>query len=542
MAKGHVVAHGIRGVELGQRARDLPSRDEIIHRPAREPEVPSDTTDMGIYGDDQTRRIEPRRKMAPRTEVEAIRPPNHPAKVKEQALRSPAGRRVGEEIAKAVGERAVDGAPDLAHEARGRVRVVDVLGAPGPREGRREAPVLEANAAEGLEEPRDILPSLKPIDEAVQAAERASTRTRRQREPLCGRGPKGSERHPGARPDTQRPPIRETRDEETGDLLVMGVSIRMNELHRVGGAEGSAIHLAEQRLESTAHLADGRRTADLAPVVSVRGHGLWSDRGDGTYVRRSHRGDMGIRVFVVEDQPKILKSQIKLLQEFDDIEIVGEALSGESALEKIPEVHPEVLLLDLGLPQMSGIDVTRRVKGQWPEIEVLIFTIFDEEEKVTEAILAGAAGYLLKGTPVEKIVEALRDVKAGGAVIQPNLARALLRLIGKSDRRAQPADGRADKRADRSALAGDAGRAAPPTGDAAKGAGQAGDAASLLTDRELEILQIIAKGLSNNEAAKVLGLSKATIRTHLEHIYEKLDVTNRVEAVTEGIRQGIINL
>lgn len=221
---------------------------------------------------------------------------------------------------------------------------------------------------------------------------------------------------------------------------------------------------------------------------------------------------MGIRVLVVEDQPKILKSQIKLLQEFDDIEIVGEALSGESALEKIQEVKPEVLLLDLGLPQMSGIDVTRKVKAEYPDIEVLIFTIFDEEEKVTEAIMAGAAGYLLKGTPVEKIVEGIRDVKAGGAVIQPNLARALLRLIGSGERRA-------------------------PTFTP-----QPGDAIHVLTERELEILQIIAKGLSNNEAAKVLGLSKATIRTHLEHIYEKLDVTNRVEAVTEGIRQGIINL
>ncbi len=223
---------------------------------------------------------------------------------------------------------------------------------------------------------------------------------------------------------------------------------------------------------------------------------------------------MGIRVLVVEDQPKILKAQIKLLETFDDIEIVGEALSGESALEKIEEVKPEVLLLDLGLPQMSGIDVTRKVKASHPEIEILIFTIFDEEEKVTEAIVAGAAGYLLKGTPVEKIVEGIKDVKAGGAVIQPNLARSLLRLIGAN----------ANDR---------------PMGYQFQATGEV---ICVLTDRELEILQIIAKGLSNNEAAKVLGLSKATIRTHLEHIYEKLDVTNRVEAVTEGIRQGIINL
>lgn len=219
---------------------------------------------------------------------------------------------------------------------------------------------------------------------------------------------------------------------------------------------------------------------------------------------------MPIRVLVVEDQAKILKAQLKLLETFDEIEIVGSAMSGESALEEVEKTSPEVILLDLGLPQMSGMDVTREVKKKHPEIEILIFTIFDEEDKVTEAITAGAAGYLLKGAPVEKIVEAIKDVKAGGAVIQPNLARALLRLVK---------EGAANQ------------RTLPP-----------GEVACVLTDRELEILQIIAKGLSNNEAAKVLGLSKATIRTHLEHIYEKLDVTNRVEAVTEGIRQGIINI
>lgn len=232
---------------------------------------------------------------------------------------------------------------------------------------------------------------------------------------------------------------------------------------------------------------------------------------------------MPIRVFVVEDQAKILKAQIKVLETFPDIEIVGSALSGETALEEIEKVQPEVILCDLGLPQMSGIEVTRAVKQKFPGIEILIFTIFDEEEKVIEAIGAGAAGYLLKGAEAEKIVEAIKDVKAGGAVIQPNLAKALLRLVNKSS--------------DGGSAGAPAATSAPSTGRIpGEGTGH------VLTDRELEILQIIAKGLSNNEAAKVLGLSKATIRTHLEHIYEKLDVTNRVEAVTEGIRQGIINI
>jgi DNA-binding NarL/FixJ family response regulator len=238
---------------------------------------------------------------------------------------------------------------------------------------------------------------------------------------------------------------------------------------------------------------------------------------------------MGIRVLVVEDQSKILKAQIKLLETFPDIEIVGSALSGETALEEVEKVQPEVILLDLGLPQMSGIDVTREVKAKHPEIEILIFTIFDEEEKVIEAITAGAAGYLLKGAPVEKIVEAIKDVKAGGSVIQPNLARALLRMV----KLPPPNSGTGAPTAP---------AASAPSPGGADQTASTSDSGSLLTDRELEILQIIAKGLSNNEAAKVLGLSKATIRTHLEHIYEKLDVTNRVEAVTEGIRQGIINI
>ena len=153
---------------------------------------------------------------------------------------------------------------------------------------------------------------------------------------------------------------------------------------------------------------------------------------------------------------------------------------------------------------------------------MLIFTIFDEEDKVLEAVKAGASGYLLKGAEARKIVDSILEVRQGGSVIQPSLARALLRHFRMPESGPAPEgsvlkDGQQTDRV-------------PPTGKRA------------LTERELECLQIIAKGLSNNEAAQVLGLSKATIRTHLEHIYQKLDVTNRVEAVTEGIRQGIIDL
>jgi DNA-binding NarL/FixJ family response regulator len=218
---------------------------------------------------------------------------------------------------------------------------------------------------------------------------------------------------------------------------------------------------------------------------------------------------------VCEDQPQVLKTQLKSLQESPEVEVVGTALSGEAVLELLEKVEPDVLLQDLGLPRMSGIEVTRLVKKRWPEVEVLIFTIFDEEEKVLDAVKAGASGYLLKGSSSERIVDAIREVNAGGTVIQPNLARRLLRHFRVPEVDARPAQ--------TAAL-----REEPPT--------------KPLTEREVEILRLIAKGLSNNEAAGVLDLSRATIRTHLEHIYQKLDVTNRVEAVTEGLRKGLIEV
>jgi len=223
-----------------------------------------------------------------------------------------------------------------------------------------------------------------------------------------------------------------------------------------------------------------------------------------------------IKVMVVEDQPQILKSLLKLLNESPELEVVASALSGEAALAELTKVRPDVILQDLGLPRMSGIEVTREVKTRWPGVEVLVFTIFDEEEKVIEAVKAGASGYLLKGTPASKVVEAIREVHAGGSVIQPSLARRLLKHFHvPEDPKAPP-------------VAAPPLREEPPTRP--------------LTEREIEILRLIAKGLSNNEAAHVLDLSRATVRTHLEHIYEKLEVTNRVEAVTEGLRKGIIEI
>ncbi len=211
-----------------------------------------------------------------------------------------------------------------------------------------------------------------------------------------------------------------------------------------------------------------------------------------------------ISVVVVEDESKILRSQLNLLKGFDEIQVIGQASTGTDAVDRIKALTPDVVLLDLGLPGIDGIEVTRQVKAFRPETEVLIFTIFDDEEKVLAAIRAGASGYLLKGMEADKIVEAILEVAQGGSVVQPQLARRLLRHFQR-----QPAQ---------------------ETPDAS------------LSPRESEILKLIAKGLSNPQVAQALGVSRATVRTHLEHIYAKLDVSNRTEAVTEGIKKGLIDL
>jgi DNA-binding NarL/FixJ family response regulator len=214
--------------------------------------------------------------------------------------------------------------------------------------------------------------------------------------------------------------------------------------------------------------------------------------------------DAPVTVMVVEDEEKILRSQLALLQGFEEIQVVGQATSGTDAVQRIEALKPDVVLLDLGLPGIDGIEVTRRVKAALPRTEILIFTIFDEEEKVLSAIGAGASGYLLKGMEADRIVQAILEVHQGGSVVQPQLARRLLRHFQR-----QPVKESAETR---------------------------------LSPRETEILRLISKGLSNPQVAQALGVSRATVRTHLEHIYTKLDVSNRTEAVTEGIKKGLIDL
>ncbi len=227
-----------------------------------------------------------------------------------------------------------------------------------------------------------------------------------------------------------------------------------------------------------------------------------------------------ITVLLVEDEPEIRRQQERLLRRSEGIELLDTADCGNEAVKKALALAPRVVLLDLGLPDIDGIEVTRRIKESAPQIEILIFTIFDEEDRVMAAISAGAAGYILKGISASRMVEAVLEVAAGGSVIQPHLARHLLRRF-----RARAAEPEVPPPREP--------QAPPPPSE---------ESDHNLTPREQEILLAISRGLSNREVAAMLHVSMATVRTHLEHIYAKLDVTNRTEAVTEGYRKGIITL
>lgn len=212
------------------------------------------------------------------------------------------------------------------------------------------------------------------------------------------------------------------------------------------------------------------------------------------------------RLFVVEDQPQLLRNLLKVLGTFPEVELVGSAQDGERAVEEIVRVRPQLVLLDLELPGLHGIEVTRRVKRRAPEVEILVLTSFDDEQKVYEAIQAGASGYLVKRVGPEKIRSGIREVMDGGTVLEPIIARRFWNYFQSL-------------------------KAAP-----------AGENPWMLSDVELEVLRYIAKGLSNAEVGRVMTIERRTVRTHLTHIYRKMGVSSHVEAVVAALRAGLVEV
>jgi DNA-binding NarL/FixJ family response regulator len=216
------------------------------------------------------------------------------------------------------------------------------------------------------------------------------------------------------------------------------------------------------------------------------------------------------RVFVVEDQPHLLKNLVKVLGTFPELEVVGTSQDGEEAVEEIVRVRPQLVLLDLELPGLNGIQVTQRVKRRAPEVEILILTSFEDEQKVYEAIQAGASGYLVKRVGPEKIRSGIKEVMEGGTVLEPIIARKFWNYFQAIQSKPQ------EKK-----------ELENPWN---------------LTPLEFEVLRYVAKGLSNAEVGQVMTLERRTVRTHLSHIYRKMGVNSHVEAVVLALRAGVVEL
>jgi DNA-binding NarL/FixJ family response regulator len=210
------------------------------------------------------------------------------------------------------------------------------------------------------------------------------------------------------------------------------------------------------------------------------------------------------RVAIVEDQRAVLEGLQALIGGSGDFEIVGAYGSMEQALPRLEADPPEILLADIGLPGMSGIEGVRRLKASKPEVQILMLTVYADNEHVFEAICAGACGYLLKDTPPAKLLDALGEVRAGGAPMSPEIARKVVEMF---QRIAPP----------------------PPT------------AGHRLSPREVEVLKLLAEGHVYKTAAATLDLSLDTVRFHVRNIYEKLHVHSKSEAVLAALRAGILS-
>ncbi|CAM4222928.1 MULTISPECIES: response regulator [Myxococcus] len=217
------------------------------------------------------------------------------------------------------------------------------------------------------------------------------------------------------------------------------------------------------------------------------------------------------RIFVVEDQPQLLKNLVKVLATFPELEVVGTSQEGEAAVEDIVQLRPQLVLLDLELPGINGIQVTQRVKRRAPEVEILILTSFDDETKVYEAIQAGASGYLVKRVGPEKIRSGIQEVMEGGTVLEPIIAKRFWNYFQSVQAKSTQAEKKLEN-------------------------------PWALTPLEFEVLRYVAKGLSNAEVGHVMTLERRTVRTHLSHIYRKMGVNSHVEAVVMALRAGVVDL
>ncbi|HUJ65742.1 MAG TPA: response regulator transcription factor [Acidimicrobiales bacterium] len=215
-----------------------------------------------------------------------------------------------------------------------------------------------------------------------------------------------------------------------------------------------------------------------------------------------------VRVLIADDQALFRRGLFAVLSSEQGIEVVAEAEDGEEALAKAVELVPDVVLLDVRMPRMDGIEAARRIKEAVPSTKLLMLTVSDEEDDLYDAIKAGANGYLLKEVSVEEVAGAIHAVARGQSLISPPMASKLLREFNALARQA----------AEREQLP-----------------------APVLTPRELEVLKLVARGMSNKEVADHLFISENTVKNHVRNILEKLHLHSRMEAVMYAVRQHLLD-
>jgi DNA-binding NarL/FixJ family response regulator len=216
-----------------------------------------------------------------------------------------------------------------------------------------------------------------------------------------------------------------------------------------------------------------------------------------------------LRVVICDDHALFRRGLEMVLENEPDIEVVGEATDGIQAVEKAQELMPDVILMDVRMPKRSGIEATQQIKELLPHVKILVLTISDEEADLYDSIKAGAAGYLLKEISTDEVADAIRSVWAGHSRISPAMASKLLTEFQAMTKRAD----------DRQQIA-------PPR----------------LTERELEVLRLVAKGLNNRDIAKNLYISENTVKNHIRNILEKLQLHSRMEAVIYAVREKILEI
>ena len=223
----------------------------------------------------------------------------------------------------------------------------------------------------------------------------------------------------------------------------------------------------------------------------------------------ARRGSDPIRALIVDDHALFRRGLEMVLAAEDDIELVGEASDGAEAVEKAAESLPDVVLMDIRMPKSSGIEACRAMKEAAPSSKIVILTISDEEEDLFEAIRAGASGYLLKDIPLDEVADVVRAVHGGQSLINPSMARKLLTEFATLAKRDD------EERAQQ----------VP---------------APKLTDREMQVLRLVARGMNNRDIAKELFISENTVKNHVRNILEKLQIHSRMEAVMIAVREKLI--